>query len=141
MVTRRCEIGIVPFKIVRDAKAEFTDDGRPIAAAVVMAGETEVSGGGAAGAGVVDAVVVRVFYIAVVVVGGEVVVREVLVGVAGAPFCILRFCTLSVKTHKSWEERWSYHHLNMETIVRADVEGSLGSSNTGPRGGIVRSPH
>ena len=90
MTIRRREISIIPLKIIRDAKAELADDGRPIAAAVVVAGEFEVGGGGAAGAGVIDAVVVGPFEVAVVVVGGEEVVGEVLVGVAGAPFRVLR---------------------------------------------------
>ena len=90
MAIRRCEISIIPLKIIRDAKTELADDSRPIAAAVVMAREFEVGGGRAAGAGIVDAVVVGPFEVAVVVVGGEEVVGEVLVGVAGAPFCVLR---------------------------------------------------
>ena len=84
----RHEIGIVPFEVIRDAETEFADDGGPVAAAVVVAGEMEVGG---RGAGVVDAVVVGPFEVAVVVVGGEVIVAEVLVGVAGAPFRVLRF--------------------------------------------------
>ena len=95
MTIWRGEIGIVPFEIVRDAEAEFADNRRPVAAAVVVAGEFEVSGGGTAGAGVVDAVVVGPFDVAVVVVGGEVVVGEVLVWIAGAPFRVLRFARVS----------------------------------------------
>ena len=91
MNIRRRKIRIVvPFKIIQDAKAELADDRRPVAAAVVVAGEFEVSGRGATGAGVIDAVVVGPFDVAVVVVGGEVVVGEILVGVAGAPFRVLR---------------------------------------------------
>ena len=89
MAIRRGEIRIVPFEIIRDAEGEFADDGRPIAATVVVAGEFEVGGRGLAGAGVVDAVVIGPFEVAVVVVGGEDVVGEVLVGVAGAPFGVL----------------------------------------------------
>ena len=88
MIVRRREIGIVPFEVIRDAEAELADDGGPIAAAVVVAGEMKVGG---RGAGVVDAVIVGPFDVAVIVVGGEVVVGEVLVRVAGAPFRVLRF--------------------------------------------------
>ena len=88
---RRGEVGIVPFEIVRDAEAEFADDGGDVAAAVVVTGEFEVGGGGVAGAGIVDAVVVGILDVAVVVVGGEIVVREVLMWVARAPFRVLRF--------------------------------------------------
>ena len=80
---------IVPLEIIGDAEAEFADDSGVIAAAVVVAGEFEVGGWGLAGAGVVDAIVVGPFEVAVVVVGGEDVVGEVLVGIAGAPFCVL----------------------------------------------------
>ena len=90
MVIRRGEICVRPLQIVRDADAELADDGRPVAAAVVVAGECEVGGGGVAGAGGVDAVVIGPFDVAVVVVGGEDVVGEVLVWVARAPFCVLR---------------------------------------------------
>lgn len=85
------EVGVIPLEVVRDAQAELADDGGPVAAAVVVAGEFEVGGGGVAGAGVVDAVVVGPFDVAVVVVGGEVVVGEILVWIAGAPFGVLRF--------------------------------------------------
>ena len=95
MAIRWSESGIVPFEIIRDAEAELTDDRRPVAAAVVVAGEFEVGGGRLAGARVVDAVVVGPFEVAVVVVGGEVVVGEVLVWVAGAPFGVLRFRCVS----------------------------------------------
>ena len=95
MTIWRGEIGIVPFEIVRDAEAELADDRRPVAAAVVVAGEFEVGGRGAAGAWVVDAVVVGPFDVAVVVVGGEVVVGEVLVWIAGAPFRVLRLARVS----------------------------------------------
>ena len=91
MVTRWGETGIVPFEVVGDAEAELADDGGPVAAAVVVAGEFEVGGWGLAGAGVVDAVVVGPLEVAVVVVGGEKVVGEVLMWVAGAPFGVLRF--------------------------------------------------
>ena len=91
MIIRRREIGVVvPFKIIRDAKAELADDSRRIAAAVIVAGEFEIGGGGATGAVVVDAVVVRPFDVAVVVVGGKDVVGKVLVWVSGAPFRVLR---------------------------------------------------
>ena len=91
MLIRRREIGVVvPFKIIRDAKAELADDSRGIAAAVVVAGEFEVGGGGATSAVVVDAFAVRIFEVAVVVVGGEDVVLKVLVWVSGAPFRVLR---------------------------------------------------
>ena len=93
MTTRRREIGIVPLELIRDAEAELADDGGPVAAAVVVAGEVEVGGRGAR---VVDAVVVGPFEVAVVVVGGEGVVGEVLVRVAGAPFRVLRFSHGSV---------------------------------------------
>ena len=89
VVTRRGEIGIVPFEFIGDAEAEFADDGGPVAAAVVVAGEFEVGGGRLAGAGVVDAIVVGPFEVTVIVVGGEEVVSEILVGVARAPFRIL----------------------------------------------------
>lgn len=89
MTIRRCEIGIVPFEIIGDAEAKFANDRRPIAAAIVVAGFFEVGGWGLAGAGVVDAIVVGPFEVAVVVVGGEDVVGEVLVRVAGAPFHVL----------------------------------------------------
>ncbi len=85
----RVEVGIVPLEVVRDGEAELADDGGPVAAAVVVAGFLEVGGGRLAGAGVVDAVVVGIFEVAVVVVGGEDVVGEVLVRVAGAPFGVL----------------------------------------------------
>lgn len=91
MVVRRGEVGVCPLEVVRDAEAELADDGGAVAAAVVVAGECEVGGWGVAGGGGVDAVVVGPFDVAVVVVGGEVVVREVLVGIAGAPFRVLRF--------------------------------------------------
>ena len=114
MTPRRCEIRIAPFEIIRDAEAELADDGRPIAAAVVVAGKMEISGGRAAGAGVVNAVVVGPFEVAVVVVGGEVVVGEVLVGVAGAPFRVLRVSQVLVKCcGHGTSERRRYHHLNV----------------------------
>lgn len=91
VVVRRGEVGVGPLEVVRDAEAEFADEGGPVTAAVVVAGEFEVGGGGVAGGGVVDAVFVGPFDVAVVVVGGEVVVGEVLVGVAGAPFGVLRY--------------------------------------------------
>ena len=94
MVVRWGETGIVPFEFVGDAEAELTDDGGPVAAAVVVAGEFEVGGRGLAGAGVVDAVVVGPFQVAVVIVGGEKVVGEVLMWVAGAPFGVLRLDVL-----------------------------------------------
>ena len=94
VAVRRCEVGIVPFELVRDAEAELADDGGPVAAAVVAAGLLEVGGGGLAGAGVVDAVVVGPFEVPVVVVGGEDVVGQVLVRVAGTPFCVLRMNSL-----------------------------------------------
>lgn len=90
VVVRWGETGIVPFEVVGDAEAELADDGGPVAAAVVVAGEFEVGGRGLAGAGVVDAVVVGPFQVAVVIVGGEEVVGEVLMWVAGAPFGVLR---------------------------------------------------
>ena len=111
MVIRRSEIVIIPFEIIRDAKAELADDGGPIAAAVVVAGEMEVSGRGAAGAGIIDAVVVGPFEVAVVVVGGEVVVFEVLVGVAGAPFRVLRVRTWSVDALQSKLGRGKGHAI------------------------------
>ena len=92
MAIRRGESGVVPLKVIRDGEAEFADNGRPVAAAVVVAGFLEVGGGGLAGAGVVDAVVVGPFQVAVVVVGGEEVVGEVLVRVAGTPFRVLCVC-------------------------------------------------
>ena len=138
MSARRREIGIVPLELIRDAEAELADEGGPVAAAVVVAGEVEVGGGRA---GVVDAVVGGPFEVAVVVVGGEVVVGEVLVGVAGAPFRVLRFSHVSVHTQRSCKEGWSDHHLNVQAVIGADVEGSFSSSNARPCGGIVRSPH
>lgn len=108
MIIRRRETRIVPFEIIGDAEAEFADDGGPVAAAVIVAGFSEVGGGGLAGAGVVDAVVVGPFEVAVVVVGGEEVVGEVLVRVAGAPFCVLRtFRSLSASRFHVWDERKS----------------------------------
>ena len=91
MVIRRGEVGVGPFEVVGDAEAELADDGGAVAAAVVVAGECEVGGWGVAGGGIVDAVVVGPFDVAVVIVGGEVVVSEVLVGIAGSPFRVLRF--------------------------------------------------
>lgn len=91
VVVRRGEGGVGPLEVVRDAEAEFADEGGPVTATVVVAGEFEVGGRGVAGGGVVDAVFVGPFDVAVVVVGGEVVVGEVLVGVAGAPFGVLRY--------------------------------------------------
>lgn len=90
-MVRRGEGGVGPLEVVRDAEAKLADEGGPVTAAVVVAGEFEVGGGGVAGGGVVDAVFVGPFDVAVVVVGGEVVVGEVLVRVAGAPFCVLRY--------------------------------------------------
>lgn len=94
VVVRWGETGIIPFEVVGDAEAELADDGGPVAAAVVVAGEFEVGGWGLAGAGVVDAVVVGPFQVAVVIVGGEKVVGEVLMRVAGAPFGVLRLGVL-----------------------------------------------
>lgn len=74
VVIRRCEVGVLPLEVVRDAEAELADDGGPVAAAVIVTGEFQVGGWRVAGAGVVDAVVVGPFDVAVVVVGGEVVV-------------------------------------------------------------------
>lgn len=89
MAVRRREGRVVPLQVVRDAEAELADDGREVAAAVVDAGLLEVCGGGPSSAGLVDAAVVGVFEVAVVVVGGEPVVGEVLVRVAGAPEGVL----------------------------------------------------
>ena len=153
MTIRRGESGIVPLEIIRDGEAEFTDNGRPVAAAVVVAGFLEVGGGRLAGAGVVDAVVVGPFEVAVVVVGGEEVVGEILVRVAGAPFCVL--CVhvdVSVNVdairrlrgeeeRERERERKSYHHLDMKTIVRVNVEGGFCGSYARPCGGIVSLPH
>ncbi len=72
MTIRDKVIRRIPLQVVGDAEAELANDEGPVAAAVVVAGFFEVSGGGFAGAGVVDAVVVGVFEVAVVVVGGEV---------------------------------------------------------------------
>ncbi len=146
----RVEVGIVPLEVVRDGEAELADDGGPIAAAVVVAGLLEVGGGGLAGAGVVDAVVIGPFKVAVVVVGGEEVVGEVLVRVAGAPFGVLyvRFdASVDVNANiyrlrRGKERQWnSYHHLDMQTIIRADIEGSFCGSDACPCGGIVGLPH
>lgn len=89
MAVRRGESRVVPFEIICNAEAEFADDRGRIAAAVVVAGFVEIGKGGLAGAGVVDAVVVGVFEVTVVVVGGEIVVGQVLAGVARAPFRVL----------------------------------------------------
>ena len=142
MIIRRGEVGtVVPFEIVCDAEAEFADDGGRVAAAVVVAGEIEVGGGGIAGAGIVDAVVVGVFDVAVVVVGGEIVVREVLMWVAGAPFRVLRFRYISQRYRLKRRYVGHHHHLNVQAIVGADVESSFFSPNARPRCRVISLPH
>ena len=82
------KIRIIQFHSIVDTEAEFADDGRPIAAAVVVAGCVEIGPGRQADVGVK-------FEVAVVIVGGEDVVGEVFFGVAGAPFGVLYFDLLT----------------------------------------------
>jgi hypothetical protein len=90
-----------PLHVVGDAERKLADDGRPVAAAVVAAGRRYVGslrGGDPAP-----------LEVAVVVVGGEVVVREVLCGVAGAPEAV--------------------HHLDVKVIVAGDAEGGFSGAD------------
>ena len=117
-------IARVPLQVVGDAEAEFADDEGPVPAAVVVAGFLKVGGGGFASASVVDAVVVRVFEVTMVVVGGVVEIREVLFGVAGAPFLVLRvFLALDVfRIREYFGKRtiiWMWTNLSLD-IPRLD---------------------
>lgn len=53
------------------------------------------------------------------------------------------FCVFDDVSQVLWTEveTGRYHHLDVQTIVRADVESSFGGSDTSPCGGIVRFPH
>lgn len=141
LVQRRKARRDIELQIIRDAEGELAYESGGIAADVVDAGLFEVGGGGLAGAGVVDAVVVGVFEVAVFVVGGGGGVGEVLARVAGEPFRVLSHISpLYYTVH--WEEREvSYHHLDMQTVVRADVEGNFCGSYARPCGGIVGFSH
>jgi len=93
--------GRSPLHIVGHAERKFADDGRPVAAAVVAARGADVRGlrGGDP----------TPFQVAVVVVGGEIVVCQVLCGVAGAPEVV--------------------HHLDVQVVVACDPEGGFGGTD------------
>ena len=53
------------------------------------------------------------------------------------------FCVFNHVSQMLWTgiETRRYHHLDVQAVIGADVEGSFGGSDTRPCGGIVRFSH